>query len=110
MRDLLEDLIARFNDRARTDARMQEELAGMEKRIQVVTDKTTYRMRLEEGQIVGLEEAEAQENADLTITADEDVLRGLIAREIAPFKALATGKLKIKASLADTLRFRKLLS
>ncbi len=82
----------------------------MVKRIQVVTDRATYNMRLEEGQIVDLEEGQAQGDADLTITADEEVLRGVIAREIAPFKALATGKLRVKASLEDTLRFRKLLS
>lgn len=110
LRAMLEDLVARFNERARTDPRMREELEGLERRIQVVTEHATYRMRLEAGKIVDLEEAEAQGEADLTIAADEEVLRGVIAREIAPFKALATGKLKVKASLEDTLRFRKLLS
>src|SRR5947208_1302621 len=45
--------------------------------------------------------------ADITIATDADTLRGLILREIGPFKAYATGKIKLKGTLEDLARFRK---
>ncbi|MFQ5552482.1 MAG: SCP2 sterol-binding domain-containing protein [Thermoplasmata archaeon] len=109
MQDLLDDLIMTFNERAQTDPRLQEEIAGMERTIQVVTDKSAYHMALGDGQIGGLEEGRL-EDADVTITCDEDTFRGLVEGTVPPFKAMATGKLKLNASLEDALRLRKLLS
>ncbi len=109
MRKLLEDLIARFNERVAGDERLRKELEGLEKTIRVVTDRQQFHARLKDSRIGELEEGQAT-SADLTISGDEDTLRGVIERRIAPFRAIATGKLKVKASLEDTLRFRKLLS
>lgn len=109
MRELLEDLITRFNERAQTDARLQEEIQGMERTIQLVTDQGTYRMTLRDGRIGAVEEGEPGE-ADVTISCDEETFQGLVEGRIPTFKAMATGKLKLKASLEDALRLRKLLS
>ncbi|MFQ5837220.1 MAG: SCP2 sterol-binding domain-containing protein [Thermoplasmata archaeon] len=109
MRESLERLIARFNERVRTDDGLREELGGLEKTIQVVTEKQQFHMTLRDGEIGDLEEGQL-ESADLSVLADEETLRGVFEGRIPPFKALATGKLKIKASLEDALRFRKLLS
>lgn len=108
MRAVLENLIARFNDRSEADESLRAELEGMEKVIQVITDRQRFHMILKNCRIVDLGEGEL-ESADLTITADEETLRGVIEGSIPPFKAFATGKLKVKASLEDILRFRKLL-
>ncbi len=109
MKALLEDLIARFNAKVESDGALREELEGLERRIQIVAGKLRFHMSLRDGRITDLEEGEA-DSADLSIMAEEETLRGVLERRIAPFKAIATGKLKIKASLEDALRLRKLLS
>lgn len=109
MKDLLETLIARFNDRALRDERMKEELAGLDRRIQIATEEAAYHLHLQDGQLSDLEEGEI-EGAEVTIRADAETLRGVLSGEIAPFKAIALKRLKIQASFEDALRLRKLLS
>lgn len=109
MRELLEELIATFNGRVEADDRLQEEAKGVERTIQLVTDQGAYHMALRDGRIGDLREG-PMEGADVTITVDETTFRGLVEGTVAPFKALAMGKLKLKASLEDSLRLRKLLS
>lgn len=109
MREALEDLIATFNGRARTEANLQEEVAGMERTIQLVTDKGAYHMALRDGQMGGVEEGPL-EGADVTIRCDEATFHGLVEGRIPTFKAMALGKLKVKASLEDALRLRKFLT
>ncbi|MFQ5919787.1 MAG: SCP2 sterol-binding domain-containing protein [Thermoplasmata archaeon] len=109
MRELLEELIVTFNRRVETDPRLQEEASGVERTIQLVTDQGAYHMALQDGRIGGLEEG-PMDGADVTITVDEATFQGLVEGTVAPFKAMATGKLKLKASLEDALRLRKLLS
>src|SRR6266480_3097980 len=48
-----------------------------------------------------------RDHADITISTDPDTLGALIRREVGPFKAYATGKLRLKGSLEDLARFRK---
>src|SRR5437763_343867 len=47
------------------------------------------------------------DRADITISTDPETLQGLIRREIGPFKAYATGKIRLKGSLEDISRIRK---
>ena len=109
MRELLEELIATFNARAEGDASLQKEIEGMDRTIQVVTEKSAYHMAIRDSRIGGLEEGPL-EGADVTITCDEETFRGLVEGTVPPFKAMAMGKLKLKASLEDALRLRKLLA
>jgi putative sterol carrier protein len=109
MRELLEDLIERFNRKVEKDDGMREELKDMEKTIQVVGGERRYHMTLRECRIEGLTEGEV-ESPDLVISADAETLRGVLEGRIPPFKAIATGKLRIKASIEDAIRLRKLLS
>lgn len=109
MRDLLGDLIAKFNAKASTDPALRRELEGMERTIQVTTDRTAYHMTLRDGRIDGLREGDVGA-PDLNVVADEETLRGVLEGRIPTFKAMAMGKLKVKASLEDALRLRKLLS
>jgi putative sterol carrier protein len=106
MREAIEDLISTFNARAQTEAELREEIGGMERTIQLVTDKSAYHMTLRDGQIGGLTEGPL-EGADVTIRCKETTFYGLVEGRIPPFKAMALGKLKLKASLEDALRLRK---
>ena len=47
-------------------------------------------------------------DADLVVTANSEVLIGLINREISPIKAYMSGDLKVKASLTDMLLLKRL--
>jgi putative sterol carrier protein len=109
MRELIEELIATFNKRVETDSSLQEEVEGVERTIQLVTDGGSYHMALRDSRIGGLEEGPL-DGADVTITVDEKTFRGLVEGTVPPFKAMAMGKLKLKASLEDALRLRKLIS
>lgn len=107
MRVELEGLIARFNARVREDAKLRAELQGIERTVVVdLKDGTKYNFTLKDAHVEGLLDG-AVDNADITIIADSTTIRGLIAREIGPMKAFATGRLKVKGDLEDLARFRK---
>ncbi len=109
MEELLRDLIERFNKRVEGDSRLRSELEGLERTIQISTGKSSFYLNLKDCRIDGPEEGETQ-GAEVTIHADEDTLKGVLTGEIPPFKAMALRKLKIKASMEDAIRLRKLLS
>ena len=107
MRELLEGLIAKFNDKAASDPGLQEDLEGVKKTVLIeLQGGPTYHFTLENGRIEGLRDGTTAK-PDVTIVTDADTLRALINREMGPFKAYATGKVKIKGSFEDLLRFRK---
>ena len=108
MYDLLNSQVERFNSRLKSDAKLQKELEGFERSIQIeVTDGSDYYTILKENHADDLKEGKL-DNPDIIITSDGKTFEGLINREISPIKAfLVTKKLKIKASLEDKLRLRK---
>jgi putative sterol carrier protein len=107
MRELLEDLIRKFNAKAASDPSVHAELAGLRKTVLIeLRDGTKYHFTLEDQKVAGLLDGGVNP-ADITISTDAETLRALILREIGPFKAYATGKIKLKGSLEDLARFRK---
>ena len=107
MRDLLEQAVAKFNTRARTDEKLQKELDGIERKVLLdLKDGTKYHFVLKDRQIGAVVDGPI-EAPDVTITSDAATLAALLKKEMGPMKAYATQKLKIKASLEDVLRLRK---
>ncbi|OGS48784.1 MAG: hypothetical protein A3K68_00170 [Euryarchaeota archaeon RBG_16_68_13] len=107
MREQLEGLIAKFNARVEKDAKLREELRGIERTVVLdLKDGTKYHFVLKDAHVDVLLEGGA-DGADLTIISDRQTVQGLLAGEIGPFKAYATGKLKVKGDIEDILRFRK---
>jgi len=107
MRDLLEGLIAKFNAKVDSDPTLSAEIGDMQKTVLIeLSDGTKWHFTLKDRHVAGLLDG-GIDRADLTLITDEATLRGLLLREIGPFKAYATGKLKFKGSLDDLLRFRK---
>ena len=74
--------------------------------LRALKDGTKYHLVLEDRHVAGLQDG-GIDHADITIIADAETLRALILREMGPFKAYATGKLKFKGNLEDLARFRK---
>lgn len=108
MFDILNAQIVKFNERIKTNEKLQEEFDGIVRSIQIeVTDGSTYYTILENKQAGELKEGTV-DNPDILISSDDATFRGLINKEISPIKAfLITKKLKINASLEDKLRLRK---
>lgn len=107
MRDLIEEAISKFNERARTDAKLQAELEGIERKVLLdCKDGPKFNFVLKDKQIGSLLEGPI-ESPDVTILSDSATLTALLRKEMGPMKAYAMQKLKLKASLDDVLRLRK---
>jgi putative sterol carrier protein len=108
MEDLLMGVIDKFNNRVQNDEKLQKELEGVSRKIQIeVTDGKSYHFLLEDMRISDFGEGNA-DSPDITIISDTATIQGLFNKEIGPMKALATKRLKLKGSLQDMLRIRKL--
>ena len=107
MREMLEDLLRKFNARVASDPAFRSELGDIKKTVLIeLKDGTKYHFILQDQKVAGLVDG-GVDNADITISTDADTLGALIRREVGPFKAYATGKLRLKGSLEDLARFRK---
>jgi len=107
MREQLEALVARFNAKAAEDPSLRAELQGIVRTVVLdLKDGTKFHFVLKDAHVDGILDGGA-EKPDLTIISDPETVRGLLAGQIGPFKAYATGRLKVKGDIEDVLRFRK---
>ncbi len=107
MKELLEDLIHKFNAKVAADPALRAELGDLTKTVLIdLKDGTRYHFTLKDQKVAGLMDG-GVDNPAITILTDRETLRSLILREIGPFKAYATGRIKLKGSLEDLARFRK---
>ncbi len=107
MREALEALVAKFNAKVDADPRLRAELQGIERTVVLdLKDGTKYHFVLKDAHVDGIRDG-GTERSDLIILSDEATMKGLLAGEIGPFKAYATGKLRVKGDIEDLLRFRK---
>ncbi len=107
MEERIRGLVERFNRKVVEDDRLRGELEGVDRTIAIEAGEERYHLRLH-GSHLGEPARGEVANPDIRVSADRATMEGLLAREIPPMKAVATGKLKIKASLEDMLRLRKL--
>ncbi len=106
VRNLLEEAIAKFNQKVEEDERVAKELEGMERTIVVrLNDDGAYHFVLKDKRAGPLQEGDVE--GDIEIISDSETLIALFNRELGPMKAIATKRLKINASLQDMLRIRK---
>ncbi|HEV8595611.1 MAG TPA: SCP2 sterol-binding domain-containing protein [Thermoplasmata archaeon] len=107
MRELIEQAVEKFNERARKDEKLGRELEGIERKVLVdLKDGPKFHFVLKDRQIGPVGEG-AIEAPDVTIVSDSSTLSAVLRKEMGPMKAYATQKLKVKASLDDVLRLRK---
>jgi putative sterol carrier protein len=107
MKDLLEGLIEKFNEKVDSDPALREEIGDMAKTVLIeLKDGTKWHFVLKNKHVAGLLDGGVA-NPDITIITDKETLRALILREMGPFKAYAMGKVRLKGSLEDLARFRK---
>lgn len=108
MEELLTGAIDKFNKKIEKDEKLEKEFEGLTRKIFIeVTDGKDYHFILDNKRITDFGEGDI-ESPDITIISDTNTIVGLFSKEIGPMKALATKKLKLKGSLHDMLRIRKL--
>lgn len=102
MKEMLEDLRKRVNERAATDEKFSKKLAGFNKTFLVSFDeKDFYNFKIEGGKVGEIAEGNAP--SDIEISVPSEVFRKIISREMDPMSAYLEKKIKIKASLFDKL-------
>jgi putative sterol carrier protein len=108
MEETLLNVIDKFNDRAAKDEKLQKELDGVSRKIMMeFTDGKSYHFLLDDTKISDFGEGDI-DSPDITIISDTQTIQMLFNKEMGPMKALATKRLKLKGSLQDMLKIRKL--
>ena len=106
--DLLDEKVIEFNSRIDGEPEFSKMIEGKNRTICIcVSDGDNYSTKLESMRIEDFIKTE-NTDADLVVTANSEVLTGLINREISPIKAYMSGDLKVKASLTDMLLLKRL--
>jgi putative sterol carrier protein len=107
VRELLDQAIQKFNERAQSDAKLEAELEGIERKVLIdCKDGPKFHFVLKDKRLGPLADGPI-DAPDVTILSDSATLSALLKKEMGPMKAYATQKLKVKASLEDVLRLRK---
>jgi putative sterol carrier protein len=107
MKDLLDGLVAKFNAKVDADAGLRAELDGLTRTVLIeLKDGTKYHIVLKDRRLSRAQDG-GIDNPDVAIVTDPETLRALVLREIGPWKAYATGKIKLRGNLEDLARFRK---
>lgn len=107
LENLLMKAIAEFNEKAKRDEKLRKALTGITRKVLIQLEEgKSFKFVLQNNQITDFEEGKL-EKPDVLVTSDLETLEKLIKKELKPFKAYATGKIKLKASLMDLLRLRE---
>ncbi len=108
----LQDLIDRFNERIKTDEKLQKELKGMDRSVQIELNDPEGTRHLHffvKDMNASKIESGSLDDPDINIISSTESITKLISGELRPMKAWATGKLKVKAkNTEDVFRLRKL--
>ena len=106
--DLLDEKVIEFNSRIDNEPKFSKMIEGKNRTICIcVSDGKKYSSKLKDLRIEDFVKTD-NTDADLVVTANSEVLTGLINREISPIKAYMSGDLKVKASLTDMLLLKRL--
>ena len=104
---VLAEVIAKFNDKAATDEKLQSELAGISRTILLkLDDGRSFHFSLSDGKASDLRVGDIKD-PDICLESDENTILALYRREMRVMKALALKKLRVDSSLEDMLRLRK---
>lgn len=107
VKDLLLQTIERFNKKVDSDPKTRKELEGVSKRVNVDLESEKYSFILKDCKAGDFKDGLLPE-ADITILSDPATVEDLINGKLKVMKAWATKKIKIKGSLEDVMRLRKL--
>ena len=108
VKELLDEKVIEFNSRIDSEPEFSKMIEGKNRTICIcISGGDNFSTKLEDMRIEDFIQND-DAKADLVVTANSEVLIGLINREISPIKAYMTGELKVKASLTDMLLLKRL--
>ena len=107
VKDLLLQTIEKFNNKVDCDPKLRKELEGVTKRVNVDLESEKYNFVLKDCKASDPKDGLLPE-ADITIVSDPQTVEDLLTGKMKVMKAWATKKVKIKGSLEDVMRLRKL--
>jgi len=104
---LLTQIVAKFNERAKTDPQLGEELQGFERTVLIrLEGGQEFSFRISEGQARDFQKRPIS-NPEIVIETDSETIEKLMKKELRIMKAIATRRLRIDARLEDMLRMRR---
>lgn len=106
VRQVLDDVVSKFNARVSCDDALRKELAGVKKRVQIDLGPEQFYFILENSIVEGVCDGQI-ENPDITIISDEETIRKIHCRELKIMKAWALKRIRVRGSLEDIMRLRK---
>jgi len=107
VKELLEDAVAKFNEKASNDPKFAKELEGKNRTIQfILDDGRAWHFRLENAHVDGVHDG-SLDGADISIMSDEETVRGIFDGSVSPMRAYALKRIRFKAQLQDLLTMRK---
>src|SRR6267378_8693184 len=108
VRPKLVSAVEKFNERARTDPKLQETLRDLARTIQLdIAGDATYHFFLKNNAIDGVRDGPVA-NPQVIVTTDKDTLVGIMDGEVSATRAYFNKKIKFKATLQDLLVLRKI--
>jgi putative sterol carrier protein len=104
----LEEMVAKFNERAKTDDNLRETLKDMERTIQLdVSGEGSYHFFLKDYKIDGVKDGPTND-PQILVATDKVTLVAIMDGELSPTRAYMSKKFKVKATMLDLLVLRKL--
>ena len=108
MKEVLDNLVAKVNEKLETDEKFREKLADVNKKIVIQFDQDMfYNFTLADGKVSPVSEGEIE--ADIRIEVSSETFNQIMSKETDALTAYLEKKLKIKASLMDKLLLQNLL-
>lgn len=108
-RDVLEELIEKFEAKTEKDEKLKEELQDFHRKILVEFESgERYNFTLKEAEVEAIEDGPL-DDPDITLSTDVETLKGIMDGEVSAMKAYGSNKLNVDAPFTDLLKFKKLL-
>ncbi len=108
MKEVLDKLVTKVNDRFSSDEKYREKLKDIKKSINVEFDgKDSYHFYVENSHVSPVEEGKI--DADINIMVESGIFNQILSKQIDPLSAYISKKIKIKASLMDKILISELL-
>jgi len=109
MEELLEHLKNSFNNKAETDPRFRQSVAGFDKTIAFsLTDDADYYFFIHNGNVPSIQRGKPA-HADIKIITDKQNLIAVLSGQTDPMKAMLTRKLKVNGSLQDVAFMKRFI-
>ncbi len=108
MKEVLNELVKKMNDRIAKDPNYSKKLSGVNKTVEIIFDgKDSYYFKAENGHVT--EPVEGKIDANITVEVSSDTFNKILSKEVNAMDAYMKQQLKIKASLLDKLLLSDLL-